>query len=83
MRTRIGWTLVFKAIAGESEVIENVWKDSLTHEEFSFEALNKKNSFKQYYKNRIVRDWTMFNPTEVCSQLRPFPLHKTKYLLCS
>ena len=58
---------MFKAIAGESEVIENIWKDSLTHKEFSFEALNKNKSFKQYYKNRIVQDWTMFNPAEVCS----------------
>ncbi|XP_028403779.1 uncharacterized protein LOC114526389 [Dendronephthya gigantea] len=60
-----GWTLVFKTIAGESEVIGNIWKDSLTYEESSLEALNKRNSFKKYYKNRILQNWTMFNPIEV------------------
>ncbi|XP_028415343.1 uncharacterized protein LOC114538367 [Dendronephthya gigantea] len=60
-----GWTLVFKTIAGGSEVIGNIWKDSLTHKESSLEALNKKSSFKHYYKNRIVPDWKMFNPTKV------------------
>lgn len=56
---------MFKTIAGESGAIKNIWKDPLTHEESSLVALNKKNSFKHHYKNRIVQDWKMFNPTEV------------------
>ncbi|XP_028405285.1 uncharacterized protein LOC114527792 [Dendronephthya gigantea] len=60
-----GWILVFKTIAGENGTINNIWSDSLTREESSLDALNKNNSFKRHYKNRMVQDWETFNPTEV------------------
>ncbi|XP_028404030.1 uncharacterized protein LOC114526644 [Dendronephthya gigantea] len=59
-----GWTLVFKTIAGISGIIKDIWKDSLSYKEHSLEALNKDNSFKHHYKNRIVLHWKMFNPVE-------------------
>ena len=57
--------MVFKTIAGESEVIPNIWKDSLSYNENSLEALNKDNSFRIHYKNRIVQGWKVFNPNQV------------------
>jgi hypothetical protein len=64
-----GWTLVFKTIAGESGPIQNIWKDSLSINENSLEALNKDNYFRHHYKNSIVQDWKIFNPNQVYYKL--------------
>lgn len=57
--------MVFKAIAGVPGRIAGYWKLPYLTSECSLEALNKKNSYKKFYKNRIVQNWDKFSPKEV------------------
>ena len=61
----IGWTLIFKSVAGVPGIIHKIWESQSTFKEESFEALNTENNFKSHYKNRIVKEWSAFNPTQV------------------
>ena len=61
----LGWTLVFKTIAGESGIMSNIWNDAHPYNENSTEALNKDNEFRLHYKNKIVQNWKVFNPFQV------------------
>ena len=65
--SNIGWTMVFKTIAGETGKISDIWTNTLSYDENSLEALNTDNSFKHHYKNRIVlnNNWKTFDD-EVC-----------------
>ena len=60
-----GWTLIFKSVAGVPGIIHEIWESQSTFNEESFEALNTENNFKSHYKNRIVKEWSTFNPTQV------------------
>ncbi|XP_046846201.1 uncharacterized protein LOC124439943 isoform X2 [Xenia sp. Carnegie-2017] len=62
--------MTFKVVSGENQrthAIGKFWKQETPSEEASLEALNKLNSYKKYYKNRIVSpiNWGKVQPNEV------------------
>ena len=61
----LGWTLVFKGIAGLPGVMSNIWQSPSTFNETSLDVLNIEDSVKTHYKNRIIQEWSRFNPTQV------------------
>jgi hypothetical protein len=60
-----GWTMVFKLIAGIPGRPSTLWNMRCPSNEYSLEALNKKNNLKNHYKNKIVQNWNLFKPTQV------------------
>ena len=61
----IGWTLIFKGVAGVPGIMSSIWQNEFTFKEGSMEALSEENNFKYHYKNRIVKEWATFNPAQV------------------
>ena len=61
--------MVFKVIAGVPGRVAKYWKLPYTTSEYTLEALNKMNTYKKFYKNRIIQNWDMFTPKEVRQKL--------------
>ncbi len=73
--------MVFKLVAGVSGRPASIWNMPLPSNEYSLEALNKKNHFRHHYKNRIVQKWNRFKPTEVKDLFISF-IRKFIMLIC-
>ena len=71
--------MVFKLIAGISGRPATTWNMVLPSYEYSLAALNTNADFKHHYKNRIVQNWSLFNPTEVKHVLQY--RNKLKYVI--
>ena len=57
--------MVFKVLAGVPGRVAKYWKLPCTTSEYTLEALNKMNTHKKFYKNRIIQNWNIFTPKEV------------------
>ena len=58
--------MIFKAVSGvSSPEVGHLWKSSLTLSENVNAALDITATHPGHYKNRIVMNWTTFNPREV------------------
>ena len=61
-----GWTMVFKAVGGvSSPEVDHLWNSPLTLSENVSTASDITATHLGHYKNRIVLNWTTFNPQEV------------------
>lgn len=61
-----GWTMIFKAVSGvSSPEVGHLWNSPLTLSENVNAALDITTKHPGHYKNRIVVNWTTFNPQEV------------------
>ena len=61
-----GWTMIFKAVSGvSSPEVGHLWNSPLTLSENVSSALDITTTHLGHYKNRIVLNWTTFNPEEV------------------
>ena len=59
-----GWTLVFKLVAGVPGRPATTWNMPFSTYEYSLPAVNTGSTFRRHYKNRIVQNWNVFNPSE-------------------
>ncbi|KAL9970508.1 hypothetical protein ACROYT_G022894 [Oculina patagonica] len=60
-----GWMMVFKVVGGvSSPKVGELWHSSSVFSENVRAALDTTASHLGHYKNRIVQDWTTFNPQE-------------------
>lgn len=61
-----GWTMIFKAVSGvSSPEVGHLWNSPFTLSENVSGALDITTTHLGHYKNRIVLNWTTFNPQEV------------------
>ena len=61
-----GWTMIFKAVGGvSSPKVGNLWNSHLTLSENVNAALDITAKHPGHYKNRLLLNWTTFNPQEV------------------
>ena len=57
--------MVFKAVGGVEKNVYEVYKSDQTSSEDEVEALNVTTKYRDHYKNRIVLNWELFDPSEV------------------
>jgi len=58
--------MIFKAVSGvSSPEVGHLWNSPLTLSENVSSALDITTTYLGHYKNRIVLNWTTFNPQEV------------------
>ena len=60
-----GWTMVYKAVAGLDQNAYQAYNSDQTLSEKEENALNVTNEHKNHYKNRIILNWDVFDPSEV------------------
>ena len=57
--------MVYKAVAGLDENAYDAYESDKTLSEKEENALNVINKHQNHYKNRIILNWEIFNPSEV------------------
>ena len=62
--------MVFKAVGGVEKDVYEVYKSDQTLSEDEVEALNVTNKYRDHYKNRIVLNWELFDPSEVLKTVK-------------
>lgn len=57
--------MVYKAVAGLDENAYDAYKSDKTLSEKEENVLNVTNKHQNHYKNRIILNWEIFDPSEV------------------
>ena len=57
--------MVYKAVAGLDENAYDAYESDKTLSEKEENALNVTNKHQNHYKNRIILNWEIFDPSEV------------------
>lgn len=65
-----GWTMVFKIVSGVHTRVWELYSSNATSAEFVTAALDVTKQHQAHYKNRVVLNWSSFNPTQVSFENR-------------